>query len=889
MSKVPAKPLSRKEQMEGNLDLWFDQANSVDRGPPTRPKMWWRRSENCCSDMVLSSAFRRGGRSSLCGQGEIVQQSTLAWVKREWPELLHGGYSRWPGSRLWKDVNHDVDDPMAGDQLDNEDNDEGQSGSEDDGVPGNGGEDEDEAEQDELEQDDDENVGEDEVQSPPRKSEQAKTKRASILAESAKEGNKTKAEQYRKQLKKCDYCRTATRAVRPCVLEKGAVACGTCKTAGKGCYYNGYSLTGTQSKKATTPQPAVNVPAASRTKGKRKAPEEVQVVPASRATRRTSTAAAKAKPVHRARRSQSTATVVDVDEEDTASTTVVSTKETRSLRPKRELTDSVGDAPRRKRAKPDDKPAPTGEGKRLRSSTLASTRSSSQTVVTPSSDVETGGPVRHGSPGSETQVSGFGALNVDEDVQSDGGSDSGLVGSLSGEPPDIASLEYVVRHIERERDTLSGQVIALQATHALLTQNLQEAKKRLRDLRNAAQETQPGPSRLAAVADQPAPSRPSTSTIPSGDGLIDVLEWWFLTGTKGDLKGFTKAKSLLQALHRNLTAYGVASGIYDGKKSEPTWMCANNKGNTDVAHALKEINVPQTTMRRQDLRQCDYCRSAKRTVRDCVIEKGSFTCGTCKRAGKGCYFNGLSLTGSKKRKASSPSDASDNRTGTVMPTVERQERLMLRIPPSMGKQQGAQWVARSTHDITDDESDKDDTPGQRRLSFKSPEALPEKHRLPTSTTGAPRRKRAKMEEGPKGTKGGILRSSKVASMVASDIGAAPSEARDTRSNRHVTFACDTHGWHDTDLSSEEVPMSNSGSDTSLTGLDTDETHEGLSIEALEALIQFLTRQRSTVDTQIKTLQHQHRRLGVDLDLHRKQLRVARRVQEAGPEPRRSAT
>ncbi|KAH9904648.1 uncharacterized protein B0H18DRAFT_964945, partial [Fomitopsis serialis] len=488
MSKVPAKPLSRKEQMEGNLDLWFDQANSVDLrsadatqdvveeirellvrygaliGLPTGTTlepMWASLRLNDLMEVVKGKSFNKG---------------TLAWVKREWPELLQGGYSRWPGSRLWKDVNRGVDDPMADDQLDNEGNNEGQSGSEDDGVPGNGGEDEDEAEQDELEQDDDENVGEDEVQSPPRKSQQAKTKRASILAESAKEGNKTKAEQYRKQLKKCDYCRTATRAVRPCVLEKGGVACGTCKTAGKGCYYNGYSLTGTQSK-------TVNVPAASSTKGKRKAPEEVQVVPGSRATRRTSTAAAKAKPVHRARRSQSIATVVDADEEDTAPTTVVSTKETRSLRPKRELTDSVGDAPRRKRAKPDDKPAPTGEGKRLRSSTLASTRSSSQTVVTPSSDVETGGPLPHGSPGSETQVSGFGALNVDEDVESDGGSDSGLVGSLSGEPPDIASLEYVVRHIERERDTLSGQVIALQATHALLTQNLQEAKKRLRDLR----------------------------------------------------------------------------------------------------------------------------------------------------------------------------------------------------------------------------------------------------------------------------------------------------------------------------------------------------------------------------------------------------------------------
>ncbi|KAH9914579.1 uncharacterized protein B0H18DRAFT_959748 [Fomitopsis serialis] len=398
------------------------------------------------------------------------------WVQSHWPELLEGGESRWPACRTRNaaDADAEVDDEMDGNQDGSEDgeNDGGFIGDGQDELSADGGE-------EEASEEDETMV--DEHESPPPASQPRTTNRPANPARSAKEGIKKKAELYRKALKKCDYCRSATRAVRECTVENGTLTCSTCKTAGKGCYFNGYSLNGTLSKN-------------------KQGDHESALVQQDRPVDRSS------RPLPRATRSTRTAAVPKAEAAETTVTKASLTTPVKGLPAKHERTDSKDGAPLRKRTKREIvRNVGDGDRRSLRSLTSASTNVSKAG----------GGEQMPRVPSAtDTELSAFDNLTCEDVAPSDVRID---VTASNGETrptqaDQIKRLKKLIGMFEEQQSDMIEDMAKLQADHDWLSEEISFNRTLLKDLQQPCK-PEPGPSRLDPEA---GPSRLPASGVASG-------------------------------------------------------------------------------------------------------------------------------------------------------------------------------------------------------------------------------------------------------------------------------------------------------------------------------------------------------------------------------------
>ncbi|KAH9913186.1 uncharacterized protein B0H18DRAFT_960551 [Fomitopsis serialis] len=417
--------------------------------------------------------------------GRGSNRDVRKWLEAEWPELLGDRESCWPRLADVPGGNNiaETDDPMAGDDADREDH--GDSG------------------------DDEEDTDEG---SPPRPSQSGKPKRAAILAEESKAAIKVKADEYRKELKKlirpeqCDYCRTATRAVRECIVDKGGVTCGTCRTAGKGCYFNGYSLNGTQSKKALTGTLQDNDDLAANSKGIERSTEVEVPIATGRQTRHSASSPGKLKPPPQPTRKRGRK-AAEEDERDLATSTkphASKPEKEGATASKDEHAEPTEDAPRRKRAKPEIAGlSSAGDGRTPLPFTSALTVSSAGQSAALSGVGATGSVRRV----TDKQLSDFENLNI-KDVEAasgrlDASSTSLVYGAVDDNTAAVRVVASFIKTLEQRQATVATSMETLTQEHAWLGANLAEYTQVLEDLQQGGM-ADAGGSRLPSSSQEPS-------------------------------------------------------------------------------------------------------------------------------------------------------------------------------------------------------------------------------------------------------------------------------------------------------------------------------------------------------------------------------------------------
>ncbi|KAH9913196.1 uncharacterized protein B0H18DRAFT_960563 [Fomitopsis serialis] len=428
----------------------------------------------------------RLNRLSKLVKGKRCHNDGRTWVKIHWPELLEGGDSRWPSSASWdaSDAVAEVDDEMDGNQDGSEDGE--YNGKFVSDVHGDGS--------DGSEEDDEENkMVEDGHESALPASQSRSTKRPAMRARSAKEDIRRDAERYRKIFMKsnyavqCDRCRAATRAVRKCTIKKGNLTCSICRNTGNGCYFNGYSLNGTQSKA---------IP--SKSTGMRDAALVERDGRGDRSEPRTSSTHTKPRQIPRATRSSGVASANSVDDGETTPTKIDPTGPAKIEPSKHEITGSKDDAPRRKQAKAEVARSVVGDGRR----SVRSMASASAIV----SDPGYGEEMHRVSSATHTELFVLGNVTFEDNTFPDGHFDvtksHATTGMTRGDQ--VERVKKFIGLLETKQSQLTGEMDQLQKQHDWLSHQLAVNKLRQQELRQDGR-PEPGPSPLEA---EPGPRRP---------------------------------------------------------------------------------------------------------------------------------------------------------------------------------------------------------------------------------------------------------------------------------------------------------------------------------------------------------------------------------------------
>ncbi|KAH9913195.1 uncharacterized protein B0H18DRAFT_960562 [Fomitopsis serialis] len=375
------------------------------------------------------------------------------WVKAEWPELLIAGQSHWPGRGLESRGKNlqDAEEPLSG----RGDNDEGgqKAGDED--------------ETDTLE---------------------------NRVVESAKDVVRAKAEECRKRLKKCDYCRSATRAVRECVVDQDSGTCGTCRKAGKGCYFQGYSLNGTQNKNAATLVTPDDDASSTVKKGKRKAASVTQVLEQERPAKTTASVVEETTLVQRETRSRALRQPSAAKLSETALDTATKTRGAKNGRLMDERSETPEEAPPRKRGRYDvEKPSNATQKRPTRATAAAPATNADRRASRPSNPVSDGHIQREPSQ-RPSDAASIHNVNIDGGNERRGELDdaSDSAGEAAGDHP-IIFIGKVIKLCEAERAKVAKKMEKLQKHRIWLDAQLKANKTRLRELQQA-QMAEAGPS-----------------------------------------------------------------------------------------------------------------------------------------------------------------------------------------------------------------------------------------------------------------------------------------------------------------------------------------------------------------------------------------------------------
>ncbi|KAH9914560.1 uncharacterized protein B0H18DRAFT_1125441 [Fomitopsis serialis] len=390
--------------------------------------------------------------SKLAGRvkNRSFNQGARQWVETEWPELLMAGQSHWPrkdrGSRA-RDLQA-ADEPLSGG-----------------GDTHKGGR----SEGDGHEAD--------------------KVERHAV--ESTKDAMRAKANEFRKQLKKCDYCRSATRAVRECVVDQGSGTCGTCRKAGKGCYFQGLSLNGTQNKKAASVVMPDEGVSSTTKKGKRKATSVIQSLDNDRPAEFTASDPEGPTPVQRATRSRAQRDPSAAKMGKTVLNTATKTREKNNGRLTHERPDTSQEGPRRKRGRYDVEK--TSEKRHTRATAAALVGKADQRPSRPS-ERASDGPAAHVASPTASEAAGVDTISLDwgeelpEGVNGASDSEGEGAGTLR-----MKTLSEVIKTFEVNRAKLAKKIEEMEEDRSWLDAQLKANRARLRELQQA-QIAEAGPS-----------------------------------------------------------------------------------------------------------------------------------------------------------------------------------------------------------------------------------------------------------------------------------------------------------------------------------------------------------------------------------------------------------